>query len=165
GGPPRERPLAHRRGEHARFDAVARRLDGDAHVRAVMRAHFAEIALLGHVLRARGVPLALLAEPVTPRFDALKPHLKHDYLAGVHALADRIGAPYWDLDAEVGLTTDEFWDPIHIGSDEARERFQTAFVARLAAFVLAERARGAPAADARGPGLDELGEPADDGAE
>ncbi|HVY48105.1 MAG TPA: hypothetical protein VHB21_19590, partial [Minicystis sp.] len=84
-------------------------------------------------LRDRRVPVVLLEGPVNPRFAAMKRDFDRAYREELDGVLARTGATYWDVSDEAKLEADDFYDPIHMGNQAARARFEAALEDKIAA--------------------------------
>ncbi|HEY4120312.1 MAG TPA: hypothetical protein VGM56_20745 [Byssovorax sp.] len=133
--PPRVPAELHKHGATGRFAGIAKRMNDDSSTRALLERHVRLMRQVAKEADKRGLELVILEAPVAPAFNEGKPGLRAAYDEKVAELAYATNATYWDLNDEAKLTTEDFYDPVHIGEDDARRRYEAALVEHLAALI------------------------------
>lgn len=90
-------------------------------------------------LRDRGAVPVVLQPPLSPEARQwIDPAVLDGFSRDLAGLAAQAGVPLWRLDRDATLSTDDFYDPWHVGDPAARRRFTEALGERLAALLRAE---------------------------
>jgi hypothetical protein len=83
-------------------------------------------------LRNRDIKVVLLEAPLeTGRIEELCAEWLPQYYTSLEEFARRESIPLWDLNREVALTPEDFFDWGHLKNPEAQQRYQAALVQRL----------------------------------
>jgi hypothetical protein len=94
-----------------------------------------EVSILARIAKKHGLEFVVMEAPINPRFEAMKPPDLRDYYDDrMRTFVESTGVDYWDLSPEVGLTPEDFFDAVHVGSGPARARWQHALVSHLVEF-------------------------------
>ncbi|MCG3181128.1 MAG: hypothetical protein BIFFINMI_03502 [Phycisphaerae bacterium] len=86
---------------------------------------------LGWLAAHRRMRIVLNFGPIQPLIRDDNPETFALFDAQLAAMAQRIGAPRWDLAEAAGLTADDFVDWFHLGRADAMKRYQAALADRL----------------------------------
>jgi hypothetical protein len=86
-------------------------------------------------MRGRGLPLVFVQSPESPvRLEVCGPRIAR-FEEQMSEYAKESGSEYWILDRDLDLEAEDFQDVVHLGNEEARERFERAFMRKLGDFI------------------------------
>lgn len=107
----------------------------------------ANLAVLDRILNrldAQGIPSALVHTPMDEaRLMAVGPDWYPVYINAVQRYAAQRGVPFWDLNEQVGVTTDDFFDWGHFRRRKTQLRYQAALAQKVGP-LLQKCARATP---------------------
>ncbi len=121
-----------RRAEDDNDDELAERLQGEAAFFTTSRRSIAQLVVN---MRARGVPIVFVEPPENPLRARVFAERLARYRSDMAAFAKDNDAEFWNFNDQLHLTADDFYDEMHVDSEEVKENFEGILVDRLGEFI------------------------------
>lgn len=93
--------------------------------------------MLLRLRKREGVQVVLLDLPRHPRTMAIFGDAEQEYETRLSQLANRLDVPCWSLTQDACIEPEDFHDPAHLGSTDARRRFQAVVCQRISQLLIA----------------------------